>query len=51
MWDWYQRPGRRGLLRTRTVILIMVFGGLAVGVLCTLIYILIFPLVFRRVGA
>jgi hypothetical protein len=49
MWDWYNRPGRRGVPRTRTVLLIMVVGGLAVGMLFTLLYILIAPLIFVRV--
>ena len=51
VWDWYNRPGARGVPRTRTVLLILVLGGLAVGVLCTLIYILIAPYIFQRVGA
>ena len=50
MWDWYNRPGRRGIPRTRTVLLIMIFGGLAVGMLCTLIYTLIAPHIFTRVS-
>jgi hypothetical protein len=51
VWDWYNRPGARGVPRTRTVLLILVLGGLAVGVVCTLIYILIAPYIFQRVGA
>ena len=50
MWDWYNRPGRRGVPRTRTVVLIMVVGGLVVGMLFTLLYILIAPHIFMRVS-
>ncbi len=49
MFDWYNRPGRRGVPRTRTVILIMIAGGLAVGILFTLLYTLLAPYVFIRV--
>jgi hypothetical protein len=50
MWDWYNRPGPSGgRPRTRSILLILVFGGLLVGVLFTLLYILIAPHVFTRV--
>ncbi|MGH2352643.1 MAG: hypothetical protein ACRDI2_15810 [Chloroflexota bacterium] len=50
MWDWYNRPGRRGIPRTRTVVLIMVVSGLMVGVVMTLLYTLIAPYLFTRVS-
>ena len=50
MWDWYQRPGRRGTIRTRTAFLIMVGAGFAVGVFFVILYTLITPFVFQRVG-
>ena len=49
MFDWYNRPGRRGVPRTRTVVLILIASGLAVGIFFMLLYTVIEPYVFIRV--
>ena len=49
MWDWYNRPGRRGVPRTRSVLLIMVVSGLLVGVFFFLLYSALAPHLFVRV--
>lgn len=51
MWDWYNRPGGMARLRTRTVILVLVIGGLVVGVFFTLLFFFLAPLIFRKVPA
>jgi hypothetical protein len=49
MWDWYNRPGRRAL-STRAAVLVMVLGGVLVGAIMMVVYTLIAPLLFNRVG-
>jgi hypothetical protein len=48
MWDWYNRPGRRGVPRTRSVLLIMVVSGLVIGAFFFLLYTVLAPYIFVR---
>ena len=49
MWDWYNRPGSRSGLPTRTVILIVVGASALIGAFFMLFYILVAPFLFTPV--
>ena len=49
MWDWYNRPGGRARLSTRTVAITLVIAGVLVGVFFMTLYIVLAPLLFTRV--
>jgi hypothetical protein len=49
MWDWYNRPGGRARLSTRTVALVMIISGIVTSILIWIIYALLAPIMFSPI--
>ena len=48
MWDWYNRPGGRAQLSTRTLAIVLVVAGVLIGVFFVTLFTILAPLLFSR---